>query len=195
MTKPQSTTQGVIGRRGQTHPRNELRHILWDKRKVLHHPLSGDATDGSQSATVMYMFVYKIKNWHVWACPFAIQSVTSWGTGGVFAWNVAFLFTTVGAVWRPKKGCKCKLFLKYEMNNENNFAVVATFVKRSRKIWNVNDYVNRQTNFVKMLLCRSDTVILILLQSGMKLTNWKCFVLYLKATIMSNCLFAFVKTW
>ena len=38
-------------------------------------------------------------------------------------------------------------------------------------------------------------VILILSKSGVKLTNWKCFVLYLKATVMSNCLFAFVKTW
>jgi len=36
---------------------------------VLHHPLSGDVTDGSQSATVTSMFVYKIKNWYVWACP------------------------------------------------------------------------------------------------------------------------------
>jgi len=27
--------------------------------------------------------------------------------------------------------------------------MVATFVKRSRKIWNVNDDVKRQTNFVK----------------------------------------------
>jgi len=33
----------------------------------------------------MYMFVYKIKNWHVWACHFATQSVTSWGTGDEFA--------------------------------------------------------------------------------------------------------------
>jgi len=46
---------------------------------VLHHPLSGDVTDGSRSATVLCMFVYKIKNWHVWACGFATQFVTSWG--------------------------------------------------------------------------------------------------------------------
>jgi len=30
---------------------------------------------------------------------------------------VAFRFTTAGAVWRPKKSCK--VFLKYEINNEN----------------------------------------------------------------------------
>jgi len=85
VTKPQSTTQDVIGRRGRTCPRNETRHILWRKRKVLHHPLSRDVTDEGQSAPVTCMFVYKIKNWHVWACLFATQSVTSWGTGGVFA--------------------------------------------------------------------------------------------------------------
>jgi len=51
--------------------------------------------------------------------------------------------------------------------------MAATFVKRSRKIWNVNDDVKRQTNFVKMLLYKNDTVILILLQSGVKLTNCK----------------------
>jgi len=33
--------------------------------------------------------------------------------------------------------------------------------------------VKRQTNFVKMLLCKNDTVILILLQSRVKLTNCK----------------------
>jgi len=43
---------------------------------------------------------------------------------------VAFLFTTAGAVWGPKKSCK--LSLKYEINNENNFAVVDTFGRRSR---------------------------------------------------------------
>jgi len=59
------------------------------------------------------------------------------------------------------------------MNNENNFEVVATFVKRSRKIWDVNDDVKRQTNFVKMLLCKNDMDILILLQSGLELTNCK----------------------
>jgi len=37
---PQSTTQDVIGRRGRTCPRNESLHILWRKRKVLHHHLS-----------------------------------------------------------------------------------------------------------------------------------------------------------
>jgi len=35
-------------------PRNESLHILWRKRKVLHHPPSGDTTDGNQSATVTY---------------------------------------------------------------------------------------------------------------------------------------------
>jgi len=104
--------------------------MLWRERKVLHHPLSRDVTDEGQSAPVTCMFVYKIKNWHVWARPFAIQSVASWGTGGVFVENVAFRFATVGAVWWLKK--RCKLSLKYEINNENNFAVVATFVKRSR---------------------------------------------------------------
>jgi len=76
------------------------------------------------------MFVYKIKNLHVWTCRFATQSVTSCGIGWVFALNVALRFATVGAVWWPKK--RCELSLKYEINNENNFAVVATFVKRSR---------------------------------------------------------------
>jgi len=84
VTKPQSTTQDVIGRRRQTCPRNESLHIFLLERKVLHHPLSGDETDGSQSAPVTCMFVYKIKNWHVWACPFATQTVTSRGTGGVY---------------------------------------------------------------------------------------------------------------
>jgi len=41
-------------------------------------------------------------------------------------------FATVGAVWRPKIGCE--LSLKYEINIENNFAMAATLVKRSRKI-------------------------------------------------------------
>jgi len=39
-------------------------------------------------------------------------------------------FATVGAVWRPKKGCE--LSLKYDINNEKNFAAVAIFVERSR---------------------------------------------------------------
>jgi len=46
--------------------------------------------------------------------------------------------------------------------------MISTFVKRSRNV-----DVNRQTNFVKMLLCKNDTVILILLQSRVKLTNCK----------------------
>ena len=50
--------------------------------------VAGDVTRGSQSATAMWMFVYTIKNWHVWACRFATQSVTSWGIGGVFAYRV-----------------------------------------------------------------------------------------------------------
>jgi len=44
-----------------------------------------------------------------------------------------------------------------------------TFVKRSRKIRNVNDDVKKQTNIVKMLLCKNDTVILILLQNRVSL--------------------------
>jgi len=32
--------------------------------------------------------------------------------------------------------------------------MVATFVKRSRKIRNVNDDIKKQTNFVKMLFCK-----------------------------------------
>jgi len=51
---------------------------------VLHHPLSGDMTNGGHSAPVTCMFIYKIKNWHVWTCRFARWSVSSWGTGGVF---------------------------------------------------------------------------------------------------------------
>jgi len=47
--------------------------------------VAGDMTDGSQSAPVMCIFVYMIKNGHVWASRFATQSVVSWGTGGVFA--------------------------------------------------------------------------------------------------------------
>jgi len=38
---------------------------------------------------------------------------------------------------------------------------------------NVNDDVKKQTNFVNMLICKNDTVILILLQRGVKLTNFK----------------------
>jgi len=36
--------------------------------------------------------------------------------------------------------------------------MVATFVERSRKIWNVNDGIEekKQTNFVKMLFCKND---------------------------------------
>jgi len=51
--------------------------------------------------------------------------------------------------------------------------MVATFVERSRKIRNVNDDAKRQTNFVKILLCKNDTVILILLQSRVKFTKCK----------------------
>jgi len=78
-------------------------------------------------------------------------------------------FATAGAVWRSNKGCE--LSLKYEINIENNFAMTATFVKRSRKIWNVNDDVKWQTNFVKMLLWRNDVVILILLHNRVNLIN------------------------
>jgi len=46
-----------------------------------------------------------------------------------------------------------------------------------------------------MLLYKNDTVILLLSQSGVKLTNWKCFVLYVEADVMSDCLFTFVETW
>jgi len=56
--------------------------------------------------------------------------------------------------------------------------MVATFVKRSRKIWNVNDGIKKnkkkkkkQTNFVKMLFSRNDTIILILLQNRVNLIN------------------------
>jgi len=92
------------------------------------------------------MFVYKIKHWHVWACPFATQSVTSWGTSGVFALNVTLRFATVGVVWWPKK--RCKLSLKYEIKNENNFAVFATFVKRSR-----NEMLTMVARFQHVLSC------------------------------------------
>jgi len=43
-----------------------------------------------------------------------------------------------------------------------------------------------------MLLCKNDTVILILLQSRVKLIN--CKVFHVKATVMSNFLFVLVKT-
>ena len=72
--------------------------------------------------------------------------------------------------------------------------MVATFAERSREIWNVNDDVKSQKNFVEMLLCKKITVILILLQSRWNWLTLKCFVLYVKATIMSKSLFAFVKT-
>jgi len=78
-------------------------------------------------------------------------------------------FSTVGAVWRPKKGSE--ISLKYEINIENNFAMAATLVKRSRKMWNVNDDVKRKTNFVKILLWKNYTVILILLQNRVNLIN------------------------
>ena len=42
-----------------------------------------------------------------------------------------------------------------------------------------------------MLLCKNDTVILISLQSRVKLTNCKGFMIYIKAIVMSNSLFAF----
>ena len=117
-------------RQARTCPYNGSLHILWRECKVLHHPLSRDAADGGRSAPVTCVFVYKIKNWHVWACPFATQSVTGWGTGGVFALNATLRFATAGAVWWPKKSCK--LSSNYEINNENKFAVLATFGKRSR---------------------------------------------------------------
>jgi len=84
MTKPQSTPQDLIEGARWTCLYNGSLRILWRKRKVLHHPLSGDVTDGGRSAPVTCMFAYKIKNWHVWVCPFATQSVAGWGTGGVF---------------------------------------------------------------------------------------------------------------
>ena len=62
--------------------------------------------------------------------PFCNTVIAIWGADVVFVQTVAFLFTKAGAVWWPKK--RCKLYLKYEINNENNFAVVATFGRRSR---------------------------------------------------------------
>jgi len=70
---------------------------------LLHHPLSRDVADGGQSAPVTCMFVYKIKNRHVWACPFATQSGTGWGTCGVFALNVTLRFATVGGSGDQRK--------------------------------------------------------------------------------------------
>jgi len=51
--------------------------------------------------------------------------------------------------------------------------MVATFVERSRKIWNVNDGIKekKQTNFVKTLFCKNDMVISILLQNKVNLIN------------------------
>jgi len=37
--------------------------------------------------------------------------------------------------------------------------MVVTFVKRSRKIRNVNEDMKKQANFVKMLFCKNDTFI------------------------------------
>jgi len=52
-------------------------------------------------------------------------------------------------------GGKGNLNCEWDIRIEHSkFAMVPAFVKRSRKIWNVNDDVKRQTNFVKMLLCK-----------------------------------------
>jgi len=135
---------------------------LWCKRKVLHRPLSWQRRWRGRR-----MSVGMLKNWHVWACRFATQSVTSWGTGGVFVWNVAFLVSIVGAVWWPKKSCK--LSSKYEINNENNFAVVATLGNRSRK--EVLSLTLKTDKFGKMFFRKNDTVILVLLQNRVNLVN------------------------
>ena len=70
---------------------------------MLHHPLSRDVADGGQSAPVTCMFVYKIKNRHVWACPFATQPGTGWRACGVFALNVTLRFATVGGSGDQRK--------------------------------------------------------------------------------------------
>jgi len=49
--------------------------------------------------------------------------------------------------------------------------MVATLVKRTREIRNINDDIKKQKNFVKMFFCENDTVISILLQNRLKLTN------------------------
>jgi len=49
--------------------------------------------------------------------------------------------------------------------------MVATFVRRSREIRNVNDDMKKQANFVKMLFCKNDAVIVILLQNRVNLIN------------------------
>jgi len=131
--------------------------------------VASDVTGGSQSAPVTCMFVYMIKNWHVWACRFATQSVTSWGTGCVLALNVTLRFATVGGEPWPKQGCE--LSLKYEINNENNFAMAATLVKRSRN--EVLSLTLKKEKFVKMFFCKNDAVILILLQNRVNPINCK----------------------
>jgi len=93
VTKLQSATQDLMGKT----PRLVLamnRCICCDVKvmccTISCCDIAGDetATNGSQSASVTCMFAYMIKNWHVWACRFATQSVTRWGTGGVFVYRI-----------------------------------------------------------------------------------------------------------
>jgi len=73
-------------------------------------------------------------------------------------------------VWWPKKSCK--LSLKYEINNENNFAVVATFGKEV--VTKCYRWRKKVDKFCwKRCSAKNGTVRLILLQSGVKLTNWR----------------------
>jgi len=58
--------------------------MLRDPPEIALRPTNGSRPTGWEA------LVYKIKNWYVWACPFATQSLTSWGTGGIFAFRSIF---------------------------------------------------------------------------------------------------------
>jgi len=113
----------------QTCPYNESLHILWRKRKVFHHHLSGDATGASWSTTVGCMFVYKIKNWHVWACRFATQSVTGWVAGGVFVYWIK-----TGHTFPPSGWSTGSAFVK---NLSHFVATVGVVIKNKLQAWNM----------------------------------------------------------
>ena len=116
VTKPQSTTQDVIGRRGRTCPRNESLHILWRKRKVLHHHLSWHhrwwncdwlRLVGDSDVDVCY----RIKMWH--AVTRLRQSVAGYDVpiAARYLWNMKLIM---------KISPQCKKNITITQKYENN---------------------------------------------------------------------------
>ena len=73
----------------------------------------------------------------------------------------------------------------------------ATFVERSSKIWNDNDGIEKNRQFIlNVVLQKWYGYINSVAEQGKPVSRLpvKCFVLNVKAAVMSNFLFAFVKT-